>query len=48
MGMSSNEQLLFATPWRGGKGQEFLEGLDPRQKEVLLAMNKPQPSSPTN
>ena len=26
---------------RGGKGPEFLEGLSPKQKETLLAMNNP-------
>ena len=42
MAMSVDEQLAFADSLRGGKGQEFLAGLDPRQKETLLAMNNPQ------
>lgn len=42
LSMSAVEQLAFADALRGGKGQEFLVGLDPRQKETLLAMNKPQ------
>ena len=40
--MSPEEQLAFADSMRGGKGQEFLTGLDPRQKETLQAMNNPQ------
>ena len=42
LAMSPDEQLAFADSIKGGKGQEFLEGLDPRQKEVLQAMNNPQ------
>ena len=42
LNMSADEQIAFADFLRGGKGQEFLEGLDPRQKEVLMAMNNPQ------
>ena len=42
LAMSADEQLAFADAMKGGKGQEFLEGLDPKQKEVLLAMNNPQ------
>jgi Protein of unknown function (DUF1800) len=34
-------QLGVADSLRGGKGQEFLEGLPPKQKEILLAMNNP-------
>jgi uncharacterized protein (DUF1800 family) len=41
LGMSPVAQLLFADNIRGGKGQEFLEGLSPRQKDTLLAMNNP-------
>jgi uncharacterized protein (DUF1800 family) len=41
LGMSAQAQLAFADTLRGGKGQEFLEGLAPRQKEILLAMNNP-------
>ncbi len=42
LSMSADEQVAFADALRGGKGQEFLTGLDPRQKETLLAMNNPQ------
>ena len=42
LAMSTSEQIAFADSLRGGKGQEFLEGLDSKQKEVLLAMNNPQ------
>ena len=42
LSMSPDEQLAFANSLKGGKGQEFLEGLDPKQREVLLAMNNPQ------
>jgi len=36
-----DRKVLFADGLRGGKGQEFLEGLSPKQKETLLAMNNP-------
>ena len=39
--MSQQEQRALADSLRGGKGQEFLEGLDPKQKETLLAMSAP-------
>jgi len=42
LAMAPDEQLAFADSLKGGKGQEFFEGLDPRQKEVLQAMNNPQ------
>ncbi len=42
MAMSADEQLAFADQMRGGKGQDFLAGLDPRQRETLQAMNNPQ------
>ena len=42
MAMSTDEQVAFADSLRGGKGQEFLAGMDPKQKETLLAMNNPQ------
>ncbi len=42
MAMSPEEQLAFAGSLRGGKGQDFLVGLNPRQKETLMAMNNPQ------
>jgi len=41
LGMSPEDQIAFANSLRGGKGQEVLVGLAPRQKEVLLAMNNP-------
>ena len=39
--MQPAAQLSLANSLKGGKGQEFLEGLSPRQKEVLIAMNNP-------
>ena len=42
LAMSPDEQRAFADTQKGGKGQEFLEGLDPKQREVLEAMNNPQ------
>ncbi len=42
LSMSADDQLAFADSLRGGRGQEFLAGLDPRQKETLQAMNNPQ------
>jgi uncharacterized protein (DUF1800 family) len=42
LSMPVEQQVTFADSLRGGKGQDFLEGLDPKQKETLLAMNNPQ------
>jgi uncharacterized protein (DUF1800 family) len=42
MAMSPDEQVAFADSLRGGKGQDFLEGMNPKEKETLLAMNNPQ------
>jgi uncharacterized protein (DUF1800 family) len=42
MSMNADEQFAFADELRGGKGQDFLTGLDPKQKETLQAMNNPQ------
>jgi len=42
LSMTADQQIAFADSLRGGKGQEFLTGLDPKQKETLLAMNNPQ------
>jgi len=42
MAMKPEEQIAFADTLRGGKGQDFLDGMDARQREVLLAMNNPQ------
>jgi uncharacterized protein (DUF1800 family) len=39
--MSQQEQRGLADSLRGEKGQEFLEGMDPKQKETLLAMSAP-------
>lgn len=41
LGLSQATQVALADSMRGGKGQEFLEGLAPAQKETLLAMNNP-------
>jgi len=41
LNMPVEEKTAFADSLKGGKGQDFLEGLDPRQKEILLAMNNP-------
>jgi uncharacterized protein (DUF1800 family) len=42
LAMSVEDQVAFADSLRGGKGQDFLNGLEPKQKETLLAMNNPQ------
>jgi len=42
LAMSVDDQVAFADSLRGGKGQDFLAGLDPKQKETLQAMNNPQ------
>ena len=41
MAMSTADQLTFANSLRG-PGQDFLDGMEPRQKETLMAMNNPQ------
>jgi uncharacterized protein (DUF1800 family) len=41
LAMSPAAQYSLADSLRGGKGQDFLEGLSPKQKEVLQAMNNP-------
>jgi uncharacterized protein (DUF1800 family) len=41
LGMSPADQFALADDLRGGKGQEFFEGLTPKQKEVLQAVNNP-------
>src|SRR5437016_5985918 len=38
---AQEEQRALADSLRGGKGQEFLEGMDAKQKETLLAMSAP-------
>jgi uncharacterized protein (DUF1800 family) len=42
LAMSTDEQIAFADSLRGGKGEDFLAGMSPKQKETLLAMNNPQ------
>ena len=42
LAMTTAEQVTFADSLRGGKGQEFLDGMEPKQKETLMAMNNPQ------
>jgi uncharacterized protein (DUF1800 family) len=42
LAMSVDDQVAFADAMRGGKGQDFLAGMDPKQKETLQAMNNPQ------
>jgi uncharacterized protein (DUF1800 family) len=41
LSMPVAEQVTLANALRGGKGREYLEGLNPRQKETLQAMNNP-------
>jgi len=41
LSMSPEAQFALADSLRGGKGQEVLEGLSSKQKEILLAMNNP-------
>jgi uncharacterized protein (DUF1800 family) len=42
MAMSTDDKVAFAETLRGGKGQDFLAGMEPKQKETLMAMNNPQ------
>src|SRR5579872_411338 len=44
LAMSADEQFTLVESFRGGKGpvQEILNGLNPVQKETLMAMNNPQ------
>src|SRR5579863_426157 len=42
LAMPADDQVAFADSLRGGKGQDFLAGMDARQKETLQAMNNPQ------
>jgi uncharacterized protein (DUF1800 family) len=41
LSMSTEAQVAVADSLRGGKAPELLEGLAPKQKETLLAMNNP-------
>ena len=40
--MSPEEQRALSTSLKGPKGDEFLEGMNPKQKEALLALNNPE------
>jgi len=44
LAMSAGEQIAFADSLRGGsvKAQDFLAGMNAKQKETLLALNNPQ------
>jgi uncharacterized protein (DUF1800 family) len=42
LAMSVDDQVAFADAMRGGKGKDFLAGMDSKQKETLQAMNSPQ------
>ncbi len=42
LSMPADQQVALANSLRGGKAQEFVEGMDPRQKETILAMSNPQ------
>jgi len=44
LAMSADEQIAFADSLRGGsvKAQDFVAGMNAKQKETLLAMNNPQ------
>ena len=41
LGMPVAEKVLAADSLRGGKAPELLEGLNPKQRETVLAMNNP-------
>ncbi len=41
MSLPQDQLLTFADSLRGGAGQKFVEGLNPRQKETILALNNP-------
>jgi uncharacterized protein (DUF1800 family) len=40
--MSPEEQRALSSSLKGPKAQEFLEGMNPKQKEALLALNNPE------
>jgi uncharacterized protein (DUF1800 family) len=40
--MSTDEKVVFAQSLRSPKGQDFLAGMEPKQKETLLALANPQ------
>lgn len=46
--MSPEEQRVMTSSLQGDKRDEFLEGMNPRQRETIEALNYPHKSSPTN
>src|SRR2546427_7604643 len=40
--MPPEDQRALATSFKGDKRDEFLEGMDPKQRETLMALNNPQ------
>ena len=40
--MSPEEQRAIGTSLKGGKRDEFMEGMNPQQRETLMALNNPQ------
>jgi uncharacterized protein (DUF1800 family) len=40
--MSPEDQRAIGTSLRGDKGDEFMEGMKPQQRETLMALNNPQ------
>src|SRR5439155_3198760 len=40
--MPPEDQRALATSLKGDKRDEFLEGMDPKQRETLMALNNPQ------
>ena len=40
--MSPEEQRAIETSLKGDKGNEFMEGMKPQQRETLMALNNPQ------
>lgn len=41
LSMPADQQVALANSLRGGKAQEFVAEMDPRQKETILAMSNP-------
>ncbi|HTW58464.1 MAG TPA: DUF1800 family protein [Terriglobales bacterium] len=42
MAMPVDEKLAFVDSMRGGKADAFLAGMDPKQKETMMALKNPQ------
>ena len=40
--MAPEEQRILAASLKGGRGNDFMEGMSPQQKETLMALNNPQ------